>query len=169
MPMTEGEFLQFLDANGFDYRRIEHPAVFTCAEAELHRPRLPAVSTKNLFLCDKKKRQFFLVVTACEKTVRLEGLSKQLSFSHLRFGSEADLERLLGVGRGAVTMMGLVNDSEHHTELWIDEEIWGSEYFLCHPLVNTATLVLSKVELERFFALTGHEPHFFSEKDENQV
>lgn len=76
--MTEQDLLAFLDANGFEYQRIEHPAVFTCAEAESHRPSLPAVSTKNLFLCDKKARRFFLVVTACEKTVKLDELSIQL-------------------------------------------------------------------------------------------
>jgi Ala-tRNA(Pro) deacylase len=159
--MTEQEFLAFMDSNGFMYQRIEHPAVFTCAEAELHRPKSPAVSTKNLFLCDKKARRFFLVVTACEKTVKLDKLSSQLGVAYLRFGSEENLMRLLGVTRGAVTMMGLVNDTECQVELWIDAEIWPGEYFLSHPLVNTATLVLSKTELERFFALTGHAPHFF--------
>jgi Ala-tRNA(Pro) deacylase len=165
MILSEQEFLAFLDANDFAYRRIEHPAVFTCAEAELHRPKLTAVSTKNLFLCDKKKRHYFLMVTSCEKTVRLDDLKEQLGVSHLRFGPEADLERLLGVGRGSVTMMGLVNDTNHLVALWIDDKIWAGEQFLCHPLVNTATLVLSKAELERFFALTGHMPHFFDEKE----
>lgn len=161
MFKTEAEFLQFMDANGFVYQRVEHPAVFTCAEAELHRPNIPAVSTKNLFLCDKKKRHYFLAVTSCERTVRLDDLKVQLGVSHLRFASETDLMRLLGVGRGSVTMMGLANDMENKVALWIDNEIWGGENFLCHPLVNTATLVLSKAELERFFVLTGHVPHFF--------
>lgn len=159
--MTEQEFLAFLDANGFAYQRTEHPAVFTCEEAELHRPDVPAVSTKNLFLCDKKKRRFFLAVTSCEKTVRLDALASQLNVAHIRFGSEEDLMRLLGVTRGSVTMMGLVNDSEHKVELWMDSEIWQGEHFQSHPLVNTATLVLTRSELERFFALTGHIPKLF--------
>src|SRR5687768_12389610 len=121
--MTEQEFLAYLDANGFMYQRSEHPAVFTCAEAELHRPQAAAVSTKNLFLCDKKASRFFLVVTACEKTVKLAQLSAQLGVPHLRFSSEENLMRLLGVTRGAVTMMGLVNDSDHLVGLWIDAEI----------------------------------------------
>jgi Ala-tRNA(Pro) deacylase len=87
----------------------------------------------------------------------------------LRFGSEDDLQRLMGVGRGSVTMMGLANDTEHRIALWIDDEIWIGENFLCHPLVNTATLILSKTELERFFALTGHVPHFFSGKEGQQI
>jgi Ala-tRNA(Pro) deacylase len=159
--MTETDFLTFLDANGFTYRRVEHPPVFTCAEAELHRPSVPAVSTKNLFLCDKKARRFFLAVTACEKTVKLDVLSSQLGVPSLRFGSEENLMRLLGVTRGAVTMMGLANDTEHQVEAWMDSSIWHSDYFLSHPLVNTATLILAKPELERFFALTGHTLHFF--------
>src|SRR5512140_257923 len=140
--MTEQEFLAFLDANQFVYQRIAHPAVFTCAEAELQRPSLPAVSTKNLFLCDKKARRFFLVVTSCEKTVKLDALAPQLGVAYLRFASEENLQRILGVTRGAVTMMGLANDTGHLVDLWIDAEIWQGENFLSHPLVNTATLVL---------------------------
>jgi Ala-tRNA(Pro) deacylase len=165
MFTSEQEFLRFLEANHFVFERFEHPAVFTCEEAEVHRPDRPAVSTKNLFLCDKKARRFFLAVTACEKTVRLDDLPAQFGVAHLRFGSEENLMRLLGVTRGAVTMMGLANDTEHKVELWIDEHIWQGEYFQSHPLVNTATLVLSKSELMRFFELTGHTPHFFSEKE----
>ena len=160
---SEQDFLEFMDANGFVYERLEHPAVFTCAEADLHHAGVEAVSTKNLFLCDKKARRFFLAVTACEKTVKLDELTSQLGVAHLRFGSEENLMRLLGVTRGSVTMMGLANDSEHAVELWIDDEIWRGEQFLCHPLVNTATLILSKAELQRFFALTGHAPKFFKE------
>jgi len=154
--------LRFLDQNDFHYERLEHPAVFTCAEADLHRPKTPAVATKNLFLCDKKARRFFLAVTACEKTVDLAALAPQLGVSHLRFGSEENLYRLLGVTRGAVTMMGLVNDAGQQVELWLDAEIWSGEHFLSHPLVNTATLLLKKAELVRFFALTGHVAHLFN-------
>ena len=163
MIATEKAFLDFLDANHFVYQRIEHPAVFTCAEAEMHRPHVDAVATKNLFLCDKKARRFFLVVTDCEKTVKLDELVIKLGVTHLRFGSEENLLRLLGVMRGSVTMMGLANDTDHNLELWIDKEIWKGETFLSHPLVNTATLILSKAELERFFALTGHAIHLFEE------
>jgi Ala-tRNA(Pro) deacylase len=168
MFTSEQAFLEFLNANEFVYQRVGHPPVFTCAEAELHRPALSAVSTKNLFLCDKKARRFFLAVTACEKRLKLDELSTRLGVPYLRFASEQNLQRMLGVTRGAVTMMGLANDTEHRVELWIDEQIWSGDYFLSHPLVNTATLILSKAELTRFFALTGHSPHFFSESGSSQ-
>ena len=163
MITSETKFLEFLDANGFAYQRVEHPTVFTCAEAELHRPSVPAVSTKNLFLCDKKARRFFLAVTSCDKSMKLDALAMQLGVPYLRFASEENLQRYLGVTRGSVTMMGLANDAENQVELWIDAGIWHGEYFLSHPLVNTATLILSKAELERFVVLTGHTSHLFQE------
>lgn len=161
MYSTEKDFLEFLDTHHFVYQRLEHPAVFTCAQAESHRPHSPAVSTKNLFLCDKKARRFFLAVTACEKSIQLEALASQLEVTKLRFASEENLQYFLGVTRGAVTMMGLANDVEHRVDLWMDAEIWQAEAFLSHPLVNTATLILSKTELKRFFDLTGHSLHLF--------
>lgn len=162
MITSENEFLQFIDTNRFAYTRLEHPAVFTCEEAGQYHTGVDAISTKNLFLCDKKARRFFLAVTSCNKTVKLDSLAEQLGVPHLRFGSEENLMRLLGVTRGSVTMMGLANDTEHEVELWLDAEIWQGEVFLSHPLVNTATLILAKPELERFFALTGHVPHLFA-------
>lgn len=38
MTASEKEFLEFLEANHFVFERFEHPAVFTCEEAERHRP-----------------------------------------------------------------------------------------------------------------------------------
>jgi Ala-tRNA(Pro) deacylase len=161
MVSTENGLLEFLDRNQFQYRYAVYELVFTCVEAERKRPDLPGVSTKNLFLCDKKGRRFFLAVTACEKQMDLESLAACFGVHHLRFGSEENLGRLLGVRRGAVTVLGLVNDTGHAVELWIDSQVWDGTQFLCHPLVNTATLVLSKESLERFFVLTGHAVHLF--------
>jgi Ala-tRNA(Pro) deacylase len=161
MIATETELLQFLNENHFDYKRLEHPPVYTCAEAERRRPNIGAVSTKNLFLCDKKARKFYLAVTSCEKNMDFKQLAELLGVSKLRFGSEENLERLLGVSRGAVTVLGLVNDISHQVELWFDAQVWSREEFLCHPLVNTSTLVLSKTDLEKFIQLTGHAIHIY--------
>jgi Ala-tRNA(Pro) deacylase len=70
--------------------------------------------------------------------------------------SEECLLELLGITPGAVTMLALINDGDHRVELLIDEEIWGEEHFTCHPLVNTATLVMARQGLIDFFHLTGH-------------
>ncbi len=159
MIASEDEFLRFLDKNGISYQRINHPAVFTCEQAERFRPKTQGVSTKNLFLADKKQANFFLVMVACEKRLDIKQLRQQLGGAKLHFGSEAKLLEFLGVAPGAVTVMGLVNDTDQRVALFVDSQIWDQQYFLCHPLVNTATLVLAKPDLLRFFDLTGHTIH----------
>lgn len=162
MITTEAQMIQFLEAQGIPFEHIAHPPVFTCEQAERLRPKSQAgqaVSTKNLFLCDKRGTRTFLVMTACEKQLDLKDLAGRIGVNKLRFGSEQRLQARLGVTRGAVTVLGLVNDPDRQVELWVDEEIWQGEYYLCHPLVNTATLVLSKRSLERFFEITVHAIH----------
>ena len=161
MIASESQMVELLKKHCIPFEHIQHPPVFTCEEAERLRPKSEvsdrAVSTKNLFLSDKKGRRNFLVVTDCEKRLDLKQLAERIGVKKLRFGSEGRLQSHLGVGRGAVTVLGLINDSEHRVELWVDEEVWRGEYYLCHPLVNTATLVISKESLECFFEISGHE------------
>ncbi len=155
---TEAQLLEFLDAQHISYQRVEHPPVYTCEEAERLRPPLPAVSTKNLFLRDRHGT-LYLVMTACEKRLDLKRLAQQMGTSKLHFASEETLQERLHLGRGSVTVLGLINDAEHQVQLWIDREVWGQANLLCHPLVNTATLMLSQSSLERFFEISGHQVH----------
>lgn len=157
MPLSEQAILDYLDQHQIPYQYVPHPPVYTCEQAELHRPALPGVSTKNLFLRDDKRR-FYLVMTACEKRLDLKQLGKVLGTSKLHFGDEPSLLAHLGVTPGAVTVLGLINDHDQQIELVVDSTIWDGAFFLCHPLVNTATLVLAQADLRRFFSLTGHTP-----------
>ena len=156
MITSEIELLQFLESQEISFERLVHPPVYTCDEAAQYRPDVPAASTKNLFLQDKKGRRSFLVMTACEKRLDLKGLAQVIGVSKLKFGSEEKLQAKLGVTRGAVTVLGLVNDTDNAVELLIDASIWDNDHFLCHPLVNTSTLVISREDMQRFLELTGH-------------
>ena len=151
------DIYQFLADHDIEYERHDHPPVFTCEEANRLVPPLPAAKTKNLFLCDKKGRRHFLVVVGYEKTVDLNGLSSLLGVSKLRLASPERLRRYLGVDPGSVSILGVVNDSEKQVEVIVDEDVWGSKAFQCHPLVNTSTLVVSRDNIARFLYITGHE------------
>ncbi len=160
--LDEQQLLAYLESNDLTYERWEHPPVFTCAESDMHRPNRSAVSTKNLFLCDKNARRFILLVTDCEKKMDLLKIGEQTGLARTRFASADNMLKFLGVTPGSVTMMGLANDTGKQVELWIDQEIWDQELFQSHPLVNTATLLLTKETLLRFFSLTGHTPNLIN-------
>jgi Ala-tRNA(Pro) deacylase len=152
------DIYQFLSENNIEYERHDHPAVFTCEEANRLVPRLPAAKTKNLFLCDGKGQRHFLVVVGFEKMVDLKALALRLGLSKLRFASPKRLMKYLGVDPGAVSILGVINDSDGAVEVIFDENLWSSKSFQCHPLVNTSTLVISLNGLKRFLELSGHKP-----------
>ncbi len=162
MITTEPDLLKFLEVHGIRYTRTEHPPVYTCEEAAQYRSAMPGVETKNLFLRAESRagseRGFYLVMTACEKRLDLKELGRAIGASKLHFASEEQLLEALGLTPGSVTVLALVNDPEHRVTLLVDADYWPASAYLCHPLVNTATLVLEHADLTRFFELTGHVP-----------
>jgi Ala-tRNA(Pro) deacylase len=153
------QLLARLDHLGVRYRRFDHRAVFTCDEADqVIAPEVGGAHTKNLFLRDQKGRRHWLVVTLCSKQVDLRALADVIGGGKLGFASPDRLERLLGLTPGSVTVLGLINDPDHHVEVVIDEEVWEAPAWRCHPLVNTATLLIDRADIEGFLASTGHVP-----------
>jgi Ala-tRNA(Pro) deacylase len=154
------DLYELLDENQISFERHDHPPVFTIEDVERLVPELSAARTKNLFCRDAKGRRHFLVVVSADKRVDMKALPAVLGSSRLSFGSSRRLEKYLGVDPGAVSVFALLNDTDHAVEVVIDKSLWRSERFQFHPLVNTATLVISRPGLERFLAATGHDPSF---------
>jgi Ala-tRNA(Pro) deacylase len=153
--MSADDLLSFLDRNGIDYRRCDHPAVYTVEEAARLVPPLPGAKTKNLFLRDKPGRRHFLVCVPAAKQVELRTLSDVIGCGRLSFGSADRLMARLGVEPGAVTLLAVFNDPGRTVELCVDEELWAHAAFQFHPLVNTSTLVISREAVTRFLELIG--------------
>lgn len=143
--------------HGITYTRFDHPAVFTTEESN-KLPPMPGADTKNLFLCDRNQTQFFLVTVPHDMRADLKALGKLLNVKDITFGSAEKLQEYLGVSPGSVTLLGVLNDRQHHVQVWIDESIWSQGSVQCHPLVNTATLVMPRADLQKFLELTGHPP-----------
>lgn len=145
----------FLTERHIPFQRFDHAAVFTCDEAA-KLPPMPGQGTKNLFLRDDKGKRHFLVVVSHEKNVDLKELSKIIGCRKLGFGSPERLKKFLRVEPGAVTILGLVHDTDRLVELFMDEDIADADSYQCHPLVNTATLVIPRSGIEKFLKETGH-------------
>ena len=142
------------------YERIDHPAVYTSEEARRLVPQRSARAAKNLFLRDKKGKRHILLVIEDHKSVQFKAIEQQTGLSHLSMGSPERLMRYLGVTPGAVSLLALANDPEGKVELLVDKDLWTGEAIQAHPLVNTATLILSITDMERFINSTNHRIQF---------
>jgi Ala-tRNA(Pro) deacylase len=150
------EIYNYLDSHDIQYDRHDHPPVFTCDDVNRLVPPLPGLKTKNLFICDNKGKQHFLVTVPDEKSVDLKSLGESLGVKKLRFASADRLARHLKLEPGAVTILGVVNDEAGQVGVVVDKAIWEADALQCHPLVNTATLVIPLDDLRRFLEATGH-------------
>jgi Ala-tRNA(Pro) deacylase len=156
VPAPAVDIYAVLDAQGIRYERFDHVPVFTCDEAERAVTDTAAAHTKNLFLRDKKGQRHWLLVTLCAKAVDLKQVAEQIGADKLSLGSPERLAKHLGVTPGAVTILALVNDTAHTVALVMDQDVWQADAIRAHPLVNTATLVISQPDIRRFLERTGH-------------
>ncbi|WP_429077678.1 prolyl-tRNA synthetase associated domain-containing protein [Aeromonas veronii] len=146
-----------LDQLAIPYQRFDHPPVFTCEEASRLLPDLPAAKTKNLFLRDPKSERLFLVVSPEDHRVDLKALATMLGVKRLSFGSPERLDAVLDLTPGSVTLLAMVRDREKAVELVVDEAIWQAEQVQCHPLVNTATLIIRLNDVRRLLTHLDRE------------
>lgn len=155
--MTPKELLDFLTQQAVEYEYFEHPPVYTSEEARRLIPNRPGASAKNLFLRNKRGNRHYLLVFDDLKASDFKALAAQIGETKLSLASPARLKEHLGIDPGAVSLLALVNDPGNHVRVLVDEELWEKDALQCHPLTNTATLIISLGDIKRFLHATGHE------------
>jgi Ala-tRNA(Pro) deacylase len=141
-----------LDALGVRYERHEHPAVFNAEDASRFWDPIQGVQCKNLFLRNKKGDRHYLVVLGIAKRADLKEIVTQVGDDRLSFGSPERLMAKLGLTPGSVSPFGLLNDADGSVRVLIDQDLRGAERLIFHPNINTASVVVSWADLERFLA-----------------
>ncbi len=148
---------EMLDGLGIGYERVDHERAETMAACEEIDKCLGVAMCKNLFLCNRQKTDFYLLLMRGEKQFRTKELSAQLGTARLSFADSECMERYLDILPGSVSVMGLMNDREGEVTLLIDEDLLDDEYIGCHPCVNTSSLRLKTRDvLDKFLPATGH-------------
>ena len=153
----------FLDSLGVRYQRADHsetPSIEACGEVE----RMLGIEIcKNLFLCNRQKTQFTLLLMPGAKPFRTKELSAQLGCSRLSFADAAHMREYLGVTPGSVSVLGLMNDTEGRVQLVIDRDVLTPDWFGCHPCRNTSSLRIATADLTgRILPALHHEPTYVS-------
>ncbi len=150
-----------LDALGLEYWRTDHAFLRadTMEDCMVIDDCLGATVCKNLFLCNRQKTNFYLLMMPGDKPFKTKELSHQLGISRLSFASPDDMEQYLDCTPGSSSVMGLANDKENKVQLLMDEDVVKGEFLGCHPCINTSSLKLyTKDVLEKFLPAVHHEP-----------
>ena len=165
-PFEESERLEkevraydFLDALGVPFDRIDHDPAMTmedCAEVD---KVLCAMICKNLFLCNRQKTRFYLLLIPGDKHFLTKELSHQLGVSRLSFADAEHMQKYLDITPGSVSVLGLMNDRENAVQLVIDRDVVKAEWFACHPCINTSSIRFTMQDfLEKILPALNHAP-----------
>ena len=158
MEEREKRTYEFLDNLGVPYEKYEHEAIMTIEAAEELDKKMGLEICKNLFLCTANKKEFYLLMIVGDKRLVTKDVSKKLSTSRLSFANESYMEEYLDITPGSVSVLGLMNDTENHVQLVIDEDVLKGEYVGCHPCINTSSLRVRTADLmEKIIPAMHHE------------
>ena len=147
-----------LDELGIPFQRTDHAPADTMEVCNEIDAVLDVLICKNLFLCNRQKTKFYLLLMPGDKPFKTKDLSKQLGVARLSFGSAEDMERLMDLTPGSVTVLGLMNDTERQVQLVVDRDVLEQQWFGCHPCINTSSLKMKTSDVvEKLLPAMGHE------------
>ena len=148
-----------LEQLGISYLQVDHAPAETMEDCIEIDAALGATMCKNLFLCNRQQTDFYLLMMPGDKPFRTKELSSQLGVARLSFASAEHMVQYLDIYPGAVSVMGLMNDTEGMVQLLIDEDLLDGEYVGVHPCVNTASLRIRIADLlDVFLPAVKHVP-----------
>ena len=123
----------FLDSLGISYQRTDHEPADNMEACDRIDAVLGVLICKNLFLCNRQKTNFYLLMMPGKKKFKTKELSSQIQSARLSFAGPDDMLRLLDIEPGAVSVMGLMNDHDHEVQLLIDEDVLKDEEWAATP------------------------------------
>ena len=104
-----------LDNKNYEY--VENDVVETMEECIEIDEKLGTEIRKSIFLCNRKKITFFLVVLPANKSLDTSILEKKLGIAPLSFAPAESMEEHLGCLPGSASVMGLINDLDDYVNL----------------------------------------------------
>lgn len=162
-PSSEGRLekeqkvYEVLETLEIPFERVDHEPTATIEACEGVDRLLGIHICKNLFLCNAQKTKFYLLMMPGDKKFVTKEFCKQIQSPRLSFAPEEYMEEFLNISPGAVSIMGLMNDTNHRVQLFMDREVIESEYLGCHPCVNTSSLKIKTEDiLTKFLPYTKH-------------
>lgn len=147
-----------LDKLGMEYYRTDHEPATTMEVCNDIDKILDTLICKNLFLCNRQKTNFYMLMMPGDKPFKTKELSSQINSARLSFADPEYMQEYLDIKPGAVSVMGLMNDKENHVRLLVDEDVLKGENIGCHPCVNTSSLkIKTKDVFDTFLKSVGHD------------
>lgn len=139
---------------------VDHDPALTTEQADIFIEGIPGVRTKTMFLTNKKKTNFYLIIMDEGKKIDLNKFKETVDDKQIKIASENTLFEKMMLLPGVVSPFGLLNDKNHDIKVYIDKEIMNEERMSFHPNTNTKTIFINTTDLLRFLKSIGYNVNF---------
>ena len=142
---------------GIDFQIVEHEPALTTEQADQFIEGIEGVRTKTMFLTNKKKTNFYLVIIDDTKRLDMDKFKEVVCEKQLKMASEATLDEKMKLPPGVVSPFGLLNNTDKDIQVYFDTEIMGEERMSFHPNTNEKTIFIATKDLLLFLDDIGYE------------
>ena len=141
---------------GIPFDVVEHPPAFTTEQADRYIEGMEGVRTKTMFLTNKKKTQYYLLIMDDKKRLDMDLFKELVSANRIRMASLDSLAEKMNLPAGTVSPFGLLNNEEKDIQVYFDKEIINEERMSFHPNTNEKTIFVSTRDLFKFLQDLGY-------------
>lgn len=140
-----------------DFKIVDHPPATTTKLADKFIEGHEGVRTKSMFLTDRKKKNFYLVILDDYKRLDMDRFKDIVGEKKVKMASENSLMEKMKLPAGTVSPFGLLNNEDHDIKFFMDKEIVDEEIMTFHPNTNEKTLFLKTKDLFKYLDNIGYE------------
>ena len=139
------------------YEIVEHPPALTTKQADSFIEGIEGVRTKTMFLTNKKKTEFYLLIMDDNKRLDMDKFKELSGANRIKMASEESLYEKLMLAPGVVSPFGLLNNKDHDVKVFFDKEIMSEERMSFHPNTNEKTIFIHTDDLLKFLDNLDYE------------
>lgn len=156
MDLYENVIKKLKELN-IEYELVEHEPALTTEQADEFIEGIEGVRTKTMFLTNKKKKNFYMVIMDDSKMMDMDKFKDMVDEKKVKMASEESLYEKMMLPPGVVSPFGLLNNEDKDIRVYIDKEIVGEDRMSFHPNTNEKTIFVKTEDLFKFLENINYE------------
>lgn len=139
---------KILKEKDISFDEIEHGESQNCEDSKRFRDEacLEGIGSKNIVF--HAKWEYYLVTTIWDKEIKARRFKKEFGTKDIRFAYQEEITTLLWATIWSIPPFGSQNKT---IKIFVDKEIFNSEYFMFNPGVSTKTIRIKTIDLKEIY------------------
>ena len=157
---------KILKEKNISFDEIEHEESQSCDDSKRFRTEawLEWIWSKNIVF--HAKWEYYLVTTIWDKEIKARRFKKEFGTKDIRFAYQNEITSLLWATIWSIPPFGFQNQT---IQIFVDKDIFESEYFMFNPGVSTKTIRIKTSDLKEIYISLQNQIKIFEFLEEETI